>query len=97
MSEATCGYLLQSGYLKDIMLAIINECDGKDSDNIRLSLSLLEALFRHGVDTCKAVVDYGGLDFLLDVCKNHMEVSMGGSDLGSSSRMAPREARNACD
>lgn len=75
LSQETCAYLLQSGCLKDVMNTIVDECDGKDSENIRLSLSLLEALFRNGAETCKAVVDLGGLDFLLDVCKNHMEVS----------------------
>lgn len=72
LSSGNVHYLVQRGFLKEFVSTIIRECDKKDEANIRLALSLFETLFRHGTEVGKEIVELGGLDYVLDVCKCHM-------------------------
>lgn len=76
LSNGACSYLIQAGYGKDLVDAIVTESGNKDDSYRRLSVSLLETLFRHGAETCRTTVENGGLDYLIEICKSRADVSL---------------------
>lgn len=74
LSAAVCSYFLTEGYIKDIVKTITQKCDRANDAMRRLCVSLLETLFRHGSEVAKITLDYGGLDYLIDICKSPAEV-----------------------
>lgn len=74
LSNGNTAYIMQRGYLRDLIQTVIVECDKKDEPHVCLGMSLLESFFRNGIETCKLVVELGGLDYLLDVCRTQIHV-----------------------
>lgn len=74
LSNDNAFYIVQRGYLRDLTKTIIYECDKKDEPNMCLGMSLLESFFRNGSEVSKTILDLGGLDYIIDVCKTQVQL-----------------------
>lgn len=69
LSTANRDYLIQAGYLKEFIKAVILYGFDDREHRRRIGLALLEHFLRINSDTCKIIVDLGCLDLMLETCK----------------------------
>uniref|UniRef100_A0A183C315 ADP-ribosyl cyclase/cyclic ADP-ribose hydrolase n=1 Tax=Globodera pallida TaxID=36090 RepID=A0A183C315_GLOPA len=67
MANSNCELIIQKGYLKKVVATA--EKLNKNQEQQRLSLSIMESLFKHSPETTNKLIDFQVIDHILLTCK----------------------------
>uniref|UniRef100_A0A914HUT4 ADP-ribosyl cyclase/cyclic ADP-ribose hydrolase n=1 Tax=Globodera rostochiensis TaxID=31243 RepID=A0A914HUT4_GLORO len=67
MASSNCELIIQKGYLKKVVATA--EKLNKNQEQQRLSLSIMESLFKHSPETTNKLIDFQVIDHILLTCK----------------------------